>query len=228
VRRVGRRRRPTVAIVILLLTAGAACRQDMHDQPKFRGNRGTSFYPDGRSVRPVVEDTVARGQLNENESFITGKADGRPLAQLPMALTPELLARGRERYDIFCTPCHDRTGSGLGMVVRRGYRRPNSFHIDRLRESAPGYFYDVMTNGFGSMADYAGQIGPADRWAIVAYIRALQLSQRASLADVPEPERARLAQAPAPTPGAAVLPPSQDWSPKHDDRRPGAKTEEKD
>ena len=199
----------------------------MHDQPKFKGDRGTSFYPDRRSVRPVVEDTVARGQLNENEMFYTGKADGKPVKELAVPLTRELLVRGRERYDIFCSPCHDNTGSGFGMVVRRGFRRPNSFHIDRLRESPPGYFYDVMTSGFGSMADYAAQIEPADRWAIVAYIRALQLSQRATLADVPEGERAKLAQAPPPTPGAAVIPPSQDWSPKRDDRPPGGKTEEK-
>lgn len=192
----------------------------MHDQPKFKGDRGTSFYPDRRSVRPVVEDTVARGQLYANEKFFTGKADGKPVTELPVPMTRELLARGRERYDIFCAPCHDRTGSGLGMVVRRGYRRPNSFHIDRLRESPPGYFYDVISSGFGSMADYAGQIEPADRWAIVAYIRALQLSQRAALADAPEAERAKLAQALAPTPGPERIPASKDWSPRNDDTAP--------
>lgn len=221
--------RPSLAIAVLAMTTllGAACRQDMHDQPKFKGYRGTSFFPDKRSARPVVEDTVARGQLNENERFYSGKGDGKPVTELPVPLTRELLSRGRERYDIFCAPCHDRTGSGLGMVVRRGYRRPNSFHIDRLRESPPGYLYDVMSNGFGAMADYASQIEPADRWAIVAYIRALQLSQRAALADVPESQRATLAQAPAPTPGPEAIPPSQDWTRKADDRKPGEKSEEK-
>ena len=199
----------------------------MHDQPKFRGFRMTSFYPDKRSVRPVVEDTVARGQLRENDAFYTGKADGKPVATLPVPLTAELLARGQQRYDIFCSPCHDRTGGGLGMIVRRGYRRPNSFHIDRLRESPVGYFYDVMSNGFGAMSDYAGQIEPADRWAIAAYIRALQLSQHSPLSDVPETERAALAAMPAPTPGPQVVVPSADWVPRADERKPAAPAGEK-
>ena len=201
-------------LVPFLLAGTVTCRQDMHDQPKFKGYRETTFFADKRSARPAVEDTVARGQLREDEKFYTGKADGKPIAELPMPVTLDLLRRGRERYDIFCAPCHDRTGSGLGMVVRRGYRRPNSFHIDRLRESPPGYYYDAISNGFGSMADYTAQIDPADRWAIVAYIRALQLSQRATLADVPEEERAALAAAPAPTPGPAVIQPSGEWIPK--------------
>jgi mono/diheme cytochrome c family protein len=190
----------------------------MHDQPKFKGYRSTSFYPDKRSARPVVEDTVARGQLHENEAFATGKTDGKPVAAMPVAITKELLARGRDRYEIFCTPCHDRTGSGLGMVVRRGFRRPNSFHIDRLRDSPPGYYFDVMTNGFGAMSDYATQLDPADRWAITAYIRALQLSQRATVADVPEAVRAKLAALPAPTPGPELMLPSEDWKSKADER----------
>jgi len=204
-----------------------SCRQDMHDQPKFKGYRGTSLFADKRSARPVVEGTVARGQLREDEKFYTGKADGKPIAELPVPLTRQLLDRGRERYDIFCAPCHDRTGAGLGMVVRRGFRRPNSLHIDRLRESPVGYFYDVMTSGFGSMADYAAQIEPADRWAITAYIRALQLSQRAALADVPEDERAKLASAPEPTPGPQLVAPSEDWRPKRDEKPPVTRTEEK-
>jgi mono/diheme cytochrome c family protein len=216
------------AITIMAMTATLmSCRQDMHDQPKFKGYRGTSFFADRRSARPVVEDTVARGQLREDEKFTTGKVDGKPVVVLPVPLTRQLLDRGRERYDIFCAPCHDRTGAGLGMVVRRGLRRPNSFHIDRLRESPVGTFYDVMSNGFGAMSDYASQIEPADRWAIAAYIRALQLSQRAALADVPEEERAKLAAAPAPTPGQELLPLSQDWTRKGDEKPPGAKAEEK-
>jgi Cytochrome C oxidase, cbb3-type, subunit III len=194
------------------------CRQDMHDQPKFKGYRKTSFFSDKRSARPVIEDTVARGQLRSDDRFYTGKEDGKPLVDLPVPVTQALLSRGRERYDIFCAPCHDRTGGGLGSVVRRGFRRPNSFHVDRLRESPAGTFYDVMTNGFGSMSDYAAQIEPGDRWAIVAYIRALQLSQRIALADVPEAERARLDALPAPTPGPEIAPPSKEWSPKRDEK----------
>lgn len=207
------------ALWILVSVSFVSCRQDMHDQPKFRGNRGTSFYADKRSIRPVVEDTVARGQLRLDEKFYTGKEDGKPLVDVPVPVTAALLSRGRERYDIFCSPCHDRAGMGLGTVVRRGLRRPNSFHIDRLRESPAGYFYDVMSNGFGSMSDYSAQIEPGDRWAIVAYIRALQLSQRASLADVPEGERAALDALPAPTPGPETLPLSKEWSQEHDERQ---------
>jgi hypothetical protein len=195
-----------------------ACRQDMHDQPKFKGYRKTSFFSDKRSVRPVIEDTVARGQLRSDDRFYTGKEDGKPLVDLPVPVTKALLSRGRERYDIFCAPCHDLTGAGLGTVVRRGLRRPNSFHVDRLRESPAGYFYDVMSNGFGSMSDYSAQIEPGDRWAIVAYIRALQLSQRAALSDVPESERARLDALPAPTPGPEIVPPSKEWNQKRDER----------
>ena len=207
------------AVISLALFAGAlACRQDMHDQPKFRGNRGTSFYADKRSVRPVVEDTVARGQLRLDEKFYTGKEGGKPLVDLPVPVTAALLSRGRQRYDIFCTPCHDHTGSGLGTVVRRGFRRPNSFHVDRLRDSPAGYFYDVMSNGFGSMSDYSAQLEPEDRWAIVAYIRALQLSQRAALLDVPETERAKLDALPAPTAGPETALPSKEWDQKHDER----------
>ena len=209
----------TATIALMAMAASlVSCRQDMHDQPKLKNFRKTSFFNDKRSVRPVVEDTVARGQLRADERFETGKADGKPVLDLPVPVTAALLTRGRDRYDIFCAPCHDRTGGGLGTVVRRGFRRPNSFHIDRLRESPPGYFYDVMLNGFGSMADYAAQIEPSDRWAIVAYIRALQLSQRATVADVPESERAALQALPAPTPGPAVVPPSQDWKEKRDER----------
>ena len=190
----------------------------MHDQPKFKGYRKTSFFADKRSARPVIEDTVARGQLRSDERFFTGKEDGKPLVDLPVPVTSALLSRGRERYDIFCAPCHDHTGTGLGTVVRRGFRRPNSFHIDRLRESPAGYYYDVMANGFGAMSDYSAQIEADDRWAIVAYIRALQLSQRASLADVPESERGRLDALPVPTPGPEIAPPSKEWSPKGDEK----------
>ena len=170
----------------LALAAGAACRQDMHDQPKYIPLRASSFFADGRSVRPLPEGTVARGHLDDDAAYYTGKGpDGKFLDPLPFPVTRAVINRGQERYNIYCAPCHDRTGNGFGMIVRRGYRRPPPYHIDRLRQVANGYLYDVITNGFGAMPDYAAQVAPADRWAIVAYIRALQLSQNAAVSDVP-------------------------------------------
>jgi hypothetical protein len=183
----------------LLLAAGACalllagCRQDMHDQPKFIPLRGSDFYTDNRSARPIVEGTVARGQLADDDLLETGKVGGQDSTEFPYAVTAEMLARGRERYDIFCSPCHDRTGRGVGMVVRRGYRQPPSFHIDRLRQAPVGHFFDVVSNGFGAMPDYRAQVPVRDRWAIVAYVRALQLSEHATLSDVPPAERNALA-----------------------------------
>jgi mono/diheme cytochrome c family protein len=164
----------------------------MQDQPKYKDLRGSGFFDDQRSARPVVEDTVARGFLYADQRFLTGKENGQPLAALPVPLTPGLLSRGRGRYEIFCSPCHGLTGNGLGMVVQRGFRQPPAFHIDRLREAPVGYFYDVITHGFGSMMDYAAQIPPQDRWAIAAYVRALQVSQRTTIADVPAEARGAL------------------------------------
>jgi mono/diheme cytochrome c family protein len=161
------------------------CRQDMHDQPKYRGLRASAFFADGSSARPLVEGTVARGTLQEDEAFFTGKVNKIDVKELPFAVDEQVLNRGQERFDIYCAPCHDRTGGGNGMVVQRGYRQPPSFHIDRLRQADAGHFFDVMTNGFGAMPDYKVQIAPRDRWNIVAYIRALQLSQHAAAADVP-------------------------------------------
>lgn len=183
--------------VLLSLVLGAAslagCRQDMHDQPKYKPLAASTFFRDGRSARPLVEDTVARGHLDEDTEFYAGKtAAGKPVEAFPIAVTAELIQRGRERFDIYCSPCHDRTGGGRGMVVRRGFKQPPSYHIDRLRQAPAGYFFDVMTNGFGAMPDYRAQVDPADRWAIVAYIRALQRSQQATLADVPAEEAAKL------------------------------------
>jgi hypothetical protein len=164
----------------------------MYDQPKAGALEPSRFFRDGRSARPLVAGTVARGHLDADVPFHTGKADGGWVRDVPLPVTRPLLARGRARYDIFCSPCHDRVGTGGGMIVERGYRRPPSFHIDRLREAPDGYFFDVVTKGFGVMPSYAVQVPAADRWAIVAYVRALQLSQSASLADVPAGERRRL------------------------------------
>jgi mono/diheme cytochrome c family protein len=185
------RRRAAVGLALLLVAGG--CRQDMHDQPKFIPLRASDFYSDHRSARPIVEGTVARGQLADDEWLYTGKVAGKDVTEFPFAVTREVLARGRERYDIFCAPCHDRTGRGNGMVVKRGYRQPPSLHLGRLRQAAVGHYFDVMTNGFGAMPDYRSQVPVRDRWAIVAYVRALQLSQHATLDEVPPGERNRLA-----------------------------------
>lgn len=172
----------------------------MHDQPKFIPLRQSTFFADERSARPIVTGTVARGQLREDPLLYTGKVNGADATIFPFAVDEARLRRGRERYDIYCSPCHARTGDGDGMVVRRGYRRPPSFHDDRLRTVAVGHFFDVMTNGFGAMPDYAAQVGAEDRWAIAAYIRVLQLSAHALLAEladeVPAAERAKLEAAP--------------------------------
>jgi cytochrome c553 len=181
-----------VGLVLALGLLVAGCRQDMHDQPRFKPLAGSDFFGDGRSARPPVEGTVARGQLRDDAHLYTGLVNGEPAATFPVEITAELLARGRERYDIFCSPCHDRVGRGTGMVVQRGFRQPTSFHDDRLRTALPGYYFDVMTNGFGAMSSYASQVPVRDRWAIAAYIRALQLSQRGSLDDVPARQRGSL------------------------------------
>ena len=183
-----------LAPVALSLTALAGCRQDMHDQPKYRGLRPSTFFADGSSARPFVEGTVARGTLQEDEAFFTGKTGGADVKEIPFPVDQQVLDRGQERYNIYCTPCHDKTGSGNGMVVQRGYRMPPSFHIDRLRQSDAGHYFDVMTNGFGAMPDYKVQIDARDRWAIVAYIRALQLSQHAAASDIPGGDPTKLAK----------------------------------
>ena len=183
--------RAVLALALAFATAG--CRQDMHDQPKFIPLRPSTFFDDGRSARPLVEGTVPRGQLNEDAAFYTGKGpDGKPLDAIPFPVTKETVERGQERFNIFCAPCHGRLGNGDGMIVRRGFRRPPSYHIDRLRSVPNGYIFDVISKGFGAMSDYAAQIPPADRWAIVAYIRALQLSQNATVNDVPPAARGQL------------------------------------
>jgi len=190
--------------LVLMLLAAAACRRDMHDQPKYQAYEASAFFADGRASRPRVPGTVARGQLAEDALFHTGMA-GEAFAEVfPFAVTGDVLARGRERYDIFCAPCHDRVGNGNGMIVQRGFKRPPSFHDERLRTSPPGYFFAVMTNGFGVMSSYAAQVPPRDRWAITAYVRALQLSQHAVLAEWPVAVRAELVKGLAATPPAAA------------------------
>ncbi|MCK6556169.1 cytochrome c [Candidatus Binatia bacterium] len=184
-------RAPIVLLAGTLLAAG--CRQDMHDQPKYTTYAPSSFFANGASARPPVPNSVARGSLQGDALLDSGMENGAMAARFPFAVTADLLGRGRSRFDAFCSPCHDRTGSGNGMVVQRGYKRPTSFHEPRLRDSAPGYFFQAITKGFGVMPSYATQIPDVkDRWAVVAYIRALQLSQNATLADVPAAARAEL------------------------------------
>jgi len=170
------------AVSVLAFTAG--CRQDMQDQPKFFPQRGTTFYADGRSVRPQVEGTVARGQLHEDTYFYTGMVAGKEGDMMPFPVTMDVLQRGQERFNVYCSACHSRVGNGAGMIVERGYKPAGNFHDARLMAAPLGHFFNVMTNGYGAMPDYAAQVTPADRWAIVAYIRALQLSQNATAADM--------------------------------------------
>ena len=164
----------------------SGCRIDMHVQPRLNPLSRSDFFADRRSERPPVEGTVARGQLREDTYFYSGKTGSSPGDYMPFPVTKEVLERGRERYNIYCAPCHSRVGDGNGFIPSRGFpRKPPSYHIERLRKAPLGYFYDVISNGFGIMPDYAAQIPPRDRWNIVAYIRALQLSQNATTADVP-------------------------------------------
>ena len=173
----------------LALLAVAGCRQDMHDQPKYQPLEESHFFKDGRASRPRVPGTVARGRRDDDALVVSGKVDGKLSDVFPEPVTQATLERGHQRFDVYCSPCHDRSGSGRGMIVMRGYKQPTSFHDERLRTSAPGYFFDVVTNGFGVMPSYAAQVPVADRWAIAAYIRALQLSQHATVADIPEEGR---------------------------------------
>ena len=236
-----------------LLALAGACRQDMHDQPKYEPLEPSAFFEDGRGSRPPVEGTVARGYLREDAQFFTGRTDGGRTAgggqasgsqgqagstalqaqqltnagaasaglntpnagstaagdsvagnpsaagqyqgfvtDFPVPITEQVMDRGEERYNIFCSVCHSRTGDGNGMVVKRGYRKPPSFHEDRLRQAPVGYYFDVITNGFGAMPDYSAQLTPRDRWAVIAYLRALQRSQQGTLSDVPEDQRGKL------------------------------------
>ena len=172
-----------MASLAVLFTAG--CRQDMHNQPKFIPQRGTSFYADGRSSRPQVENTVGRSQLREDSYFYTGFVGGKEGDTMPFPVTMAVLERGQERYNIYCTPCHSRVGNGAGMIVQRGYSRAGNFHTPRLQAAPLGHFYNVIANGYGSMPEYSAQVTVADRWAIVAYIKALQLSQNATAGDLP-------------------------------------------
>jgi mono/diheme cytochrome c family protein len=180
--------------ILFFLLALAGCRQDMHNQPKFKPLRASAFFPDGRSARPLVPGTVDRSEVNEDPAYLTGLQNLQPVLTLPFPVTRQVLERGRERFNIYCMPCHGELGDGNGMVAQRGYLHPPSFHDERLRGAPAGHFFDVITNGLGGMPDYAQQIPVDDRWKIIAYIRALQLSQHAAPADVPADIRGQLGE----------------------------------
>jgi mono/diheme cytochrome c family protein len=200
------------SLVLALLAAtslvAAGCRQDMHDAPRYEAFEASSSFPDGRASRTAPAGTVARGWLRDDEALYTGKVAGQMVDQFPFAIAHADLQRGQQRYNIYCTPCHGKLGDGNGMVVQRGLRQAASYHQDRLRQEKAGYFYDVITNGFGAMQGYAEQIPVRDRWLIVAYVRALQLSQHASVDDVPADKRAELDASADPTPSASTEKPA--------------------
>ncbi len=181
----------TCAAALLFLLGGCRyLRQDMANQPKNRPLSPSDFFDDGRSERPLVENTVARGSIADDALFVPKDSN-----EFPLPVNQELLDRGEDRYKIFCTPCHGLQGDGNGMVAMRGMKHPPTFHQDRLRQAPNGYFYDNITNGFGAMYGYSAQIPPRDRWAIIAYVRALQLSRNAKGADLPAELRQKLNQA---------------------------------
>jgi len=177
-------------IFVLMLCSG--CRREMYDQPNYRPLVKSDFFANGMASCPVVPNTVARGRLNADEALFTGKIGTNLVETFPFEVTPAVLTRGQERYDIYCSPCHARTGEGNGMIVQRGFPPPPSYHIDRLRDAPAGHFYDVIANGYGIMYSYANRVSVEDRWAIAAYIRALQLSRNVRVDELPPGERAKL------------------------------------
>jgi mono/diheme cytochrome c family protein len=188
--------RTKAGMALFFSLALCGCRQDMHDQPRYRPLQGSTLFSDHRSARPYVEGTVARGQLNADEALSTGKQRGQFVDTLPFPLTRSVLIRGQERFEIFCSPCHGQTGEGNGMIVQRGFSHPPPYTSERVRSQPLGHYFDVMTNGFGAMHSYASRVEPRDRWAIAAYIRVLQVSRSATINDVPSDQRGALAEAP--------------------------------
>lgn len=193
---------PFALCLLPLLVSLSACRQDMHDAPRYDPFEASTVFAKGSSAQPLVAGTVPRGFLKEDQHLYTGGVNGEFQNTFPFPITREDLDRGEEQFNAYCSPCHGRTGDGNGMVIQRGFpRQPPSLHIDRLRSQMPlGYLFNVMTVGFATMPDYAGQIAVEDRWRIVAYIRALQLSQNATAADIPAEEMRKL-EAPPAAPG---------------------------
>ena len=180
------------ATLLALLPSVAGCRRDMQDQPRYKPLRPSRFFADLRSARPVPPGTIARDELNDTDTVHTGLANGAFTTQFPVPITKAMLERGQQRYNIYCTPCHGFLGDGNGMIAKRGFKWPANLHSDRLRNAPPGYLFQVVSNGYGAMPAYRHQIEPNDRWAILAYVRALQFSRNATLADVSAEGRAEL------------------------------------
>ncbi len=180
-----------VAVLVFLPAAGMllGCHLDMYDQPRYKPLAASTFFGDSASSRLPVEGTVARGQFITDSLLATGKVSGRPATLFPFPITDSVVERGQDRFNTFCSPCHGRLADGRGMIVQRGFPAPPSFHTDSMMVQPPGFFFDVITNGFGRMYSYAPSIPINDRWAIVAYIRALQLSQKAQIAGLPADDR---------------------------------------
>jgi mono/diheme cytochrome c family protein len=187
-----KRKTLSLAVATLLGLTGCELRQAMYDTGRVKPYEASEVFADGRSARPLVEGTVARGYLRNDDALHTGKVNGAYVTEFPFAVDRATLQRGRERYEIFCSVCHGLAGYGDGMVVQRGFKRPPSFHDEATKAKTVGYYYDVIANGFGVMPSYRELVPTKDRWAIVAYLRALQLSQSASMSDVPEDKRAEL------------------------------------
>jgi mono/diheme cytochrome c family protein len=181
-----------VVSVAILTTLAAACRQDMHDQPRYTAYQASSFFEDNSSARPLPQGTVARGQLRDDTLLYTGKVGEDDATEMPFPVDEAVMARGRVAYDAYCSHCHGLTGAGDGMVVQRGYTKPPPLYEERLKGAPIGHFYDVITNGFGAMPDHAAQIKVRDRWAIAAYLRALQASASGTVDDVPANLREQL------------------------------------
>jgi len=180
------------ALLLPLLLLSVGCRQDMFEEPKYKPLVESDMFVDGRSARPIPAGTFAYGVQDEGEAIEQGTLNGQFVATIPLPLDEALLERGRERFDIYCAPCHSRLGNGQGMIARRGFMQPADLHSERVRHAPPGYIYAVITNGYGAMPEYRDQVKLHDRWAIVAYIRALELSRNVKLADLPPQEQAKL------------------------------------
>jgi hypothetical protein len=187
---------------LALVVAASGCRQNMHNQHKVKTLGPSTFFADGQGARPIPAHTVARGDLREGFVYTGLGADNKPVAEMPFPVTRELLLRGQERFNIYCSPCHGRLGNAQGMIPQRGYKQPTSYHIERLRTAPVGYFFNVMTEGYGVMPTYAPQIPVADRWAIAAWIRVLQYSQNAKLAELPAAVQQRVQEDLNPSAGA--------------------------
>ena len=202
------RNRHVAALALATGLALTGCRQDMHNQPRYKPLAESTFFNDHRASRPKVDGTVARGHLRVDTALYTGKQGDQDIDFFPFPITREDLTRGQQRFNIYCSPCHSRVGDGNGLVVMRGFRQPPSYYTDKLKQAPVGHFFDVMTNGFGAMPSYASRVTPEDRWRIIAYIRALQLSEDTKVGDLTPEEKAKLTTEPPPRGVLPLAPPA--------------------